>query len=207
MQGARLEAPGAVDARLGEFWVDNPWQIARQGHNLSAYERKRMFLNFGGHDFLDISFLSGADNDGDGRSVVAADFRNDGRLDLIVRQAGGGSLLLYENDWPRGHYLEVSLRGTRSNRLGLGARLTATAGGRTFVRELYPTNSFRSQAPSRVHFGLGGAGTVDRLTIRWPAGSEQTLDGVAADRHIVVTEGAEGAGALEAVVPGETFRP
>ena len=65
--------------------------------------------------------MTGTDNDGDGRCVVAGDFRNNGQLDLVVRQVGGGPVLLYENEFPKAHYLTVSLRGTKSNRLGIGA--------------------------------------------------------------------------------------
>src|SRR4051794_32953113 len=196
-----------VDKALGEFWVTNPWDIVDQGHNLSAYERKRTFLNVGGKDFVDLSYLTGADSDGDGRSAVAGDFRNDGRLDLVLRQVGGGPVLLFENRFPKAHYLTVSLRGTRSNRLGIGARLTAGAGGRTLVRELYPHNSFRSQQPSRVHLGLGDATRIDRLTIRWPSGTEQTLSDLPADRHVVITEGRSGPDAVETVIPGQVFLP
>jgi hypothetical protein len=206
-RGASIPAPGKLDSALGEFWVNNPWDIVSQGHNLSAYERKRTFLNVQGRDFVDISFVTGMDSDGDGRSVVAGDFRNDGRLDLVVRQVGGGPLLLFENQVPRAHYLTVSLRGTKSNRLGIGARLSATAGGIVQTRELFPLNSFRSQMPSRVHFGLGAAPKVDRLTIHWPSGVTQELKDLAADRHIVVEEGREGPDATEVVVPGQTIGP
>ena len=100
-RSATVPAPGDLDASLREFWVSNPWQITALGHNLSAFERNRAYLNVKGQDFLDISHLTGADSDGDGRAVVAADFRNVGMLDLIVRQAGGGPLLLFENRLPR----------------------------------------------------------------------------------------------------------
>ena len=202
-----MPAPGEVDRALGEFWVTNPWDIVNQGHNLSAYERKRAFLNVQGRGFLDMSYLTGADSDGDGRSVVAGDFRNDGRLDLVVRQVGGGPLLLFENRFPAAHYLTVSLRGRTSNRPGIGARLTATVSGRQVVRELYPQNGFHSQMPGRVHFGLGEARKVDRLTIRWPSGSVQTLDDLAADRHVVITEDRTGPGAAETVTPGQPILP
>jgi hypothetical protein len=206
-RGARITAPGKLDESLGEFWVENPWEIITKGHNLSAYERDRLFLNVSGRDFADVSGLSGADSDGDGRSVVAADFRNDGRLDLLVRQVGGGPLRLYENQFPPRHYLEISLRGTKSNRLGIGSRLTLQAGGRTQVREVYPINSFRSQGPTRAHFGLGDATSVDRLSIRWPSGEEQELTALGVDRHIVVEEGRKGTAALKTVVPGHIIPP
>lgn len=197
-----LQAPGKVDDRLNEFWVGNPWMIARGGHNLSAYERNRVYLNAGGREFLDASHISGADSDGDGRSVVAADFRNAGLPDLLVRQVGGGALLYYENRLPRAGYLTVSLRGDKSNSRGIGARLVAEVGGRQIVRELFPANGFRSQAPAHVQFGLGGATAIDKLTIRWPSGREQVLTGIAANRHVVIDEARDGPGAIETVVPG-----
>lgn len=210
-RGARVPVPGKLDNRLGEFWVENPWDIIKKGHNLSCYERKRVFLNVPGdvrgRDFLDISFLTGADNDGDGRSVVAGDFRNNGQLDLLVRQVGGGPVLLYENRFPRRHYLKVSLRGTKSNRLGIGARLIAEINGRQLVREQYPLNSYRSQMPNIVHFGLGEAREVDRLVIHWPSGTRQELTHLAADRHIIVEEGKEGDAAVQTIVPGQTVAP
>ena len=206
-QSAQVRLPGKLDKGLGEFWSTNPWTIVSDGHNLSAFERNRAFLNVRGEDFLDISHLTGADSDGDGRSVVAADFRNVGMPDLIVRQVGGGPLLLYENRLPRKHYLTVSLRGRTSNRQGIGARLTASVGGRTLVRELFPSNGFRSQSPNQVHLGLADDRTVDTLTIRWPSGKVQVLTGIAGDRHIIVDEGKDGTDAIATVVPGKTIEP
>jgi len=204
---AAVEAPGKLDDSLHEFWVSNPWQIVSSGHNLSAFERNRAFLNVKGHDFLDISHLTGADSDGDGRSVVAADFRNCGMLDLIVRQAGGGPLLLFENRLPRKNYLMVSLRGHQSNRQGIGARLTAVVKKQPLIRELFPANGFHSQAPNIVHFGLADAEVVEKLTIRWPSGKVQEFKNLKGGRHIVVDESKAGADAIETVTPGQTINP
>jgi hypothetical protein len=220
-RSAQLPAPGKVDPNIGEFWVANlweekRWQAASVRHNLACRERQRLYLNAGGTEgrvsgFFDLSFLSGADAEGDGRCVVAADFRNNGQLDLIVRKVGGGSVTVYENQFQNAaakrHYLEVSLRGRKSNSLGIGAHLVAEVAGRRIHRDLYPVNSFKSQMPCRVHFGLKDAATVDRLTICWPSGQVQVLTRLAADRHIVVEEGKEGADAVETVVPGKIFLP
>jgi hypothetical protein len=169
--------------------VENPFQIAAQGRSLSGYERNRIFLNARGQAFYEISGLTGADSDGDGRGVVASDLNGDGMEDLLVRQAGGGSLLVFENRFSKSHWLEVSLRGDKSNRLGIGARLVVEVGPQKLVRELYPYDSFKSQSPARVHFGLGRATKVDRLTISWPSGLVQELTDLSADRHIRVREG------------------
>jgi hypothetical protein len=101
----------------------------------------------------------------------------------------------------------VSLRGKQSNRLGVGARLRAVVDGQQLVREMYPVNSYRSQMPNLVHFGLGDAERVDRLEIRWPSGKKQVFTDLKADAHIVVDEDKEGPAAVETVVPGRTIRP
>lgn len=204
---ADVKQPGQLDAKLGEFWVGNPWAIVRNQHNLSSFERNRVYLNVGGKEFVEVSGVSGADSDGDGRSAVAADFRNTGQPDLIVRQVGGGPLMLYENRLPQKHYLTVSLRGTTSNKRGIGAKLTAEVAGRKIVRELYPANTYRSQTPTQVLFGLADDTKIDKLTIRWPSGTEQVLTDVKADRHVVIEEGKEGTNAVETVTPGKTIRP
>ena len=201
-RGAHIPQPGRLDPALNEFWVDNPFEIAPKGYNLSAYERKRTFLNVRGRDFVDISFLTGTDGDADGRAVAVGDFSNTGRLDIVLRQAGGGPLLFFENHFPQKHYLEVSLRGVKSNRLGIGARLVAQIQGQQLVRELFPQNTFASQMPNIVHFGLGQATQVDRLTIQWPSGQKQELTNLPGDRHVVVEEGNS---AVQTVVPGQKY--
>ncbi len=202
-RAAVCSAPASPDLELGEFWEEDPWTIAFR-HNLSGFERNRTFLNLGDRQFADISYVTGADSDGDGRSVVAADFRCNGQMDLLVRQAGGGPLLLFENHFPKKNYLKVSLRGSESNSLGIGARLTATLGERQLVRELFPSNTFHSQAASFVHFGLGKATTIEKLTVRWPSGKTHELLKVAGNRHILVDEAS---GTIEAVTPGTQIPP
>lgn len=184
----RVGPAGAVDQASGQFWVDHPWNIVAEGHNLSGFERNATYLNLAGRGFADVSFLSATDNDGDGRSIVPADIDNDGRLDMIVRQASGGALLVFRNQLPQQHWLRVSLRGRKSNGLGIGARLVAEIGERRLVRELYPANTYYSQQPAEVHFGLADAIQVDRLTIHWPSGNKQTISRIAADQHLRVTE-------------------
>jgi enediyne biosynthesis protein E4 len=183
-------APIKPDERLKDWWVENPWQIAAKGKSLSGYERNRIYLNARAKEFYEISGLtSGADSDGDGRAVVPCDVTGDGMQDFFVRQAGGGTLLLFENQFPKAHWLEVSLRGKTSNSLGIGARVIAEIGSQRLIREVYPANTFKSQAPAHVHFGLGKSAKIDRLTIAWPSGMKQEFKDVAPNRHLRITEG------------------
>lgn len=186
-RSATCERPGELDPELGEFWVEDPFKINWE-NNLSSYERNRAFLNLGGKEFLEISHLTGADSDGDGRAVVAADLDGDGREELIVRQSGGGPLKVFANRFPTGNWVEISLRGSSSNHRGIGARLVAEVGQQRLARDQFPVNSYRSQASNRVHFGLADAEQIDRLTIRWPSGKTQTRKNVRKNQHIFIEE-------------------
>ncbi len=195
---ALLNQAGDLDWRSGEFWVGNPFDLSQSSFNLSAFEPNRTYLGVDGESFLDLTYQSGMDSEGDGRASVGADFNNDGMPDVLVRQTGGGSLLLYENRFPRKNYLKVSLRGTESNSLGVGARIELRAGRMTLHRQLYPVNSFRSQSPALVHFGLDRAETVDRLEIRWPSGRVQEFEDLEVNRHLRLTEGSD---SVEVIYP------
>ena len=122
------------------------------------------------------------------RGAAFGDIDNDGDVDVAVLNADDRPSL-YRNDGGNGgHWLEVSVVGTHSNRDGIGARVQVTAAGRTQVREVMASYSFLSTSDLRVHFGLGAATAVDAVEIRWPAGGRQKLTGLAADQWLVISE-------------------
>ncbi len=190
-RNSNLEAAGPLDEESGQFWVGNPWAIVDDDHNLSAFERNAAYLNKGGKGFGNVSFLSGTDCDGDSRCVVPVDLNGDGMLDLIVRQSGGGAIRIFANQFPKKHWLRVSLQGVKSNRQGIGARIVVETKQLTQTRELHPSNTFSSQKPDDVYFGLGDNAEIKSITIHWPSGEVQTVDGVAVDQHVRVTEGVD----------------
>lgn len=187
-QTCNLSALGRVDRAGGQFWVGNPWQFAHTKFNLSAFERNRVFLNARDGSFIDASYPTGADCEGDSRGVAAADLNNDGMVDLLVRQSGGGPLKIYLNRFPRKNFLKVTLRGVKSNSLGLGTHLVAKVGEKRIYREMQSLNTFWAQSPAEIVFGLDEAPRVDRLAIDWPSGCQQVLEGLAANQHVEITE-------------------
>ena len=133
--------------------------------------------------FADASKLPGLLDIGalNGRGLAAADFDNDGNIDIAINQIGG-PLVLLKNTNTSGHWLEVSLTGFHPN-----AVVTAVLpDGRRLVRELHAGGSFESSEDPRAFFGLGATTTVKTLVVRWPNGSETRLDDVAGDRILTV---------------------
>jgi hypothetical protein len=121
-----------------------------------------------------------------GRGSALADFDNDGDLDLAISNSGG-PLQLLRNDAAAGGWIGFVLRGTQSNRQGIGARLELATDAGTHVREARSGSSYLSSGDPRIFFGLGQA-RVRRLNVRWPSGVVQELAAPEAGRYHLVEE-------------------
>lgn len=188
-RSCQLPVLGEVDEEAGEFWVENITQLPKERKNLSAFERNRLFMNTSDAEFMDVSFASGVDIDSDSRAVVATDFNQDGRTDLLVGSVGGGPLRLFLNQCESGNRVRVRLKGTDSNRSGIGTRIIAETTAGRVIRDVFPANGFMGIAPADAVIGLGGDGAISKLTLQWPSGTVQTLSNVPANGEIIVTEG------------------
>lgn len=122
------------------------------------------------------------------RGGAAADFNNDGKLDLLVVPISGNPVLLKNDTLTQNKWLGVSLRGTRSNRDAIGAKMTLEACGHKQLEEQRNGGSYLSRNDPRVHFGLGSCSQVDHLRIEWPSGTVQVLNLPPLNRYIVVEE-------------------
>jgi hypothetical protein len=132
-----------------------------------------------------------------GRGVAMGDYNNDGRMDLAVTHVGGEPALLANRTPTPNHWVRFELEGSRhrdpagGNRDAIGAVVTVRAGGRTLTRFLVGGGSYYSAHERRVLVGLGAAGTVDEVAVRWPnaAGTVQRFGPLAADRSYRLVEG------------------
>jgi hypothetical protein len=107
------------------------------------------------------------------RGLAVSDYDRDGDLDVLIVHHGEGVQLL-RNDMQAGRWIEVVLRsrpapGRTPHGFAEGASLVARASG-TELRRAAGGASYLSQSTRTVHFGLGAAGRVDELAVRWPDG-------------------------------------
>jgi hypothetical protein len=137
-------------------------------------------------------------NAGTSDSAIAADYDNDGYVDMFVanglnmRPRGhGGPTQLFRNTGSGSNWLEFKLEGVTDNRDGIGARVYVTAGGMTQYREQnggYHKWSQNQIGMERIHAGLAGNTRAD-VRVVWPNGSEDTYNGVAANGLYRLTQG------------------
>ncbi|MDY6782468.1 MAG: CRTAC homolog protein [Cyanobacteriota bacterium] len=125
---------------------------------------------------------------GRGDSVITADYNLDGFLDLfLVHDFAPDQLFL--NQGNENHWLEIDLEGVVSNRDGIGARIFATAGGVTQLREQAGGVQRFSQNHQRIHFGLAEHSSVEELEVKWSSGIVQRHRNVLANRVLPIVEG------------------
>lgn len=127
------------------------------------------------------------------RGAAFGDYDNDGDIDVLVVNIDDRPTLL-RNDTSGGHWITMRLQGVKSNRDGIGAKVTVVAGGRRQIAEVRAGGSYVSHNDMRLHFGLGAEITVDRVEIRWPSGLTERVGMLKADR---IYEAREGSGIRE----------
>jgi len=117
------------------------------------------------------------------RGAVFADFDGDGKVDVVVTSLSEPAEV-WRNVSTAGHWLAVEVRGTRSNRSGIGARISV----RGQHDHKTTSVSYASSADVPVHFGLGKSDQPVRVEIQWPSGTRQVLEKVKADQIVSATE-------------------
>ncbi len=149
-----------------------------------------LFRGLGNNKFADVSRAAGPvmDVKAVARGACFGDYDNDGKVDAFVVNLGSRATLFHNVSRNTGHWISIQLKGTKSDRDGIGARLEVITGTRKQIAERVAGSGYLSQDDARVHFGLGAASVIDKLTIRWPSGKEQVLEKVATDRILTVEE-------------------
>jgi hypothetical protein len=156
-----------------------------------AYRQPTLFFrNLGNGKFADLTATGGPGLavDRPSRGLAVGDLDGDGRPEAVILNMNDRPALL-KNTAPGGRFLNIRLRGTKSNRSAIGARVTVEVGAKRWTDEVRSGESFYSQSSMTLHFGLGAAQKVDRVTVRWPGGKTETWSNLTANAKCTLTEG------------------
>ncbi|WP_109485474.1 CRTAC1 family protein [Occallatibacter savannae] len=126
------------------------------------------------------------------RGCALGDFDGDGRIDIVATSMDANAEL-WMNRSPAGHWLDIALHGTKSNRDGIGARIKVVTKSGTQYNHQTSSVCYASSSLGPVHFGLGPESKAQTVQITWPSGVVQTLEDVDGDRILKVTETAPAA--------------
>jgi enediyne biosynthesis protein E4 len=164
-------------------------EVDAKGLNSTFREGKLLYWNHNGK-FSDISLHAGPGITAplNSHGVAAADFDNDGSIEILVNNSHDLPSLL-KNYGDHGNWILLALTGTRSNRDGIGARVTVRTGTHQQVQEVRSGGGYISQSDFRLHFGLGKATRADSIEIIWPSGIIQRMKNVPANRITKIREG------------------
>ncbi|MCA9211991.1 MAG: ASPIC/UnbV domain-containing protein, partial [Planctomycetales bacterium] len=165
---------------LALFFADSMRELNSRAISWNGYEHNSFLLNLGEHGFVNVSHLFAVGFEYDSRAVVGADLDRDGRVDLLVAEYlfdGRGfelSLHVYRNNLPiSNNWLGVDLANL--NHRPIGAKVTVTTNAGDHVRHYVTGDSFLSQHPATLHFGLSNS-QAESVQIRWPNGDVDQFD-------------------------------
>ncbi len=190
--------------------------VKRQMSAESEAERIRLMLatpiwaenhialrNLGDLRFENVGAAWGLDQKGVSFGAAFGDLNGDGNLDLVYSNYHKGVTLL-RNDCDTGHRILIDLRGTVSNRFGVGATVRIESALGVQERTLGLARGYMSSSEPAIHFGLGDDTVIKRMVVTWPSGREQTWENLAVDRRYTITEPADPAPARPAATRPDT---
>jgi hypothetical protein len=190
-------------AGMETFW---PWGIATGDFDDDGYEDvfvpsgmgypwdywpNRLLMNNGNETFTERSASEGIEPPAHGlylegtiknkrlprssRAAATADFDGDGRLEIVTNNFNDHPYY-FKNNSPKRNYVAFRLTGTRSNRDAIGAVVRLYIGREIMTRQVNPAGGYLSQSSKTLHFGLGDRARIDRVEIKWPRGTVQTVE-------------------------------
>ena len=179
------------DGHLDLYVVNGTALGEEDDPDVGKIREDKLYKNNGDGAFMEVGLKEGIVGDYAKEGAAFGDYNNDGFIDSYVVSSNlfyTSNDRLYQNQPNGNHWLTLQLKGTKSNRDAIGARITVKAGGKKQMREVNAGSSFISQNSLWQTFGLGEAKIIDAIEIRWPSGIKQVLRNRRTDQKIIVSE-------------------
>ena len=172
-----------------DLWVANGHVYPTAGslETTTYHQRIGILENFAGRFRASEGAVEGAAPNSY-RGAASADFDNDGKIDLLFLPIDGVPVLLRNGSQARNSWLGVRLEAVRGNREGIGAHVEIEFCGKRQDATVRNGGSYLSRNDPRVHFGLGKCGGAGRVSVRWPHGGRQELEGVEVNQWVTLEE-------------------
>jgi hypothetical protein len=167
-------------------------EVDRQDWGTTWTERPQLFRNLNDSRFQEVppATGSGLADVIPARGAAFGDLFNDGHIDVVLNNIDSTPTLLRNVVKNGNHWLTLRLFGSpKSPGDAIGAKVFLTVGGIRQRADAFSGGSYSSSSDQRIHFGLGSASKVDRVTIRWQSGTEEELAAPGIDRILTVEEG------------------
>jgi hypothetical protein len=154
-------------------------------------EAKLLYHNRGNGTFVDVSEVAGPGiaAASAARGLAVGDLWNNGRISAVIANRNAAPSLLVNQTKYSNHWMDIRTVGTRSNRSGIGARVTVNTASRRQISEVRSGSSYISHSDLRIHFGLGRANVVTSVEVRWPSGLVEQFASATVDAIMTVEEG------------------
>jgi hypothetical protein len=166
-------------------------EVDKQNLGSTYQEPRILYHNNGDRTFSDISAQAGPGitSVNAGRGLAVGDLWNDGRISAVISNMNAAPSLLVNQARSPNHWVGIRVQGTKSNRDGIGAKVTVKIGPRVLVDDVRSGSSYDSNSDIRIHFGLGAVTKIEWVQIRWPSGLTEQFDSVPVDAIHILKEG------------------
>lgn len=195
---ALMEARNTTNSIVMQTLLDYEGDISDRGQkeklSLAGHQRNKLYRNNQKGGFVEVGFLEGVDSIADGYVVAKADINNDGKIDLVLRNADPGSkrvsfpaVEIFQNEGKANNYLRVLLVGNKNNKDAIGAEVTIKTKNGIQTKQVI-ANSGTVQSELALHFGLGDLEKVESLTVKWPSGKKEIRKNISKGTYTIKSE-------------------